>query len=396
MTASGPELPTPGTEIPSPPWWRPFKNVPLIMLAVASLVAAVVGWTASAVIAQENAKPASTVPVGDALGGAQCRPAVPAPDAEPWIDGDGSAEQVWDDAIDPSAPVVAGRDGWAFYNDQIEENFSQGLGRRYLTVGEASAWRDYFGDLADGLAAQDIELVIQITPSATSIYPDMLPEWADGLRGSTPLDQLLASAPGIPVVDARAALLDAAQDDAVFTPVNSHWTDWGGYIGWQAFADCREALWGSTSAVPAVDGVESDGVFNEFAQYGVADATPEWTSPVFAEALPRVTVTTPAGTEERDGDRVVDLSDLPAETANPQAHSTQTALILRDSMGNALSPFWANEFAVTHQLQHRYDDWSSPPNYRSLVEQYRPDIVIVQLAERHLVNAPAPGVTAGF
>ena len=93
---------------------------------------------------------------------------------------------------------------------------------------------------------------------------------------------------------------------------------------------------------------------------------------------------------------MIDLSRLPASTVTADAWSPQTALILRDSMGNALSGLWAQQYAKTWQIQHRYDDWSSPPNYQSLVDQYKPDVVIVQLAERHLINAPAPGVGPGY
>ena len=69
---------------------------------------------------------------------------------------------------------------------------------------------------------------------------------------------------------------------------------------------------------------------------------------------------------------------------------------MRDSMGNALTPYWGQAYAKTWQIQHRYDDWSNPPNYRALVDQYQPDVVIVQLAERHLVNAPQDGITTGY
>ena len=63
-------------------------------------------------------------------------------------------------------------------------------------------------------------------------------------------------------------------------------------------------------------------------------------------------------------------------------------------MGNALSGLWAQQYSRTWQIQHRYDDWSDPPDFAALVEQYDPDVVIVQLAERHLVNAPKVG--SGF
>jgi hypothetical protein len=322
------------------------------------------------------------------------------PATQPWIDGDPAATDTWASNADLLAdPVVLGRDGWAFYNDQVEENFSQAVGRRFLTVAEVTAWRDYFETLESALAERDIELSIQISPSATSVYPEQLPEWTDGIVGSTPLDQFLAASPDLPIVDFRQDLRDAAESDAVYTPVNSHWTDWGGYVAWQTYAACRDAMYPDEDPlwVPAVDGVESTRIFNEYAAYGVPDADPAWTAPVFSEPLAEVEVAAADGTSATtDGETQVDLSKLPASTTTEGAQTSREALILRDSMGNALTPYWGQAFAKTWQVQHRYDDWSNPPNYRALVDQYQPDVVIVQLAERHLVNAPAPGIGTGY
>ena len=392
-----------GAQIPSPKWWRPIRDLPLIILAILSVGAAVIGWVTQYRLDVDASQPAA-VSASPGTGSmpasvvAACRAPVETPAAEPWIDGDGSAERVWSangDAL--AAPVVVGQDGWAFYNDQIEQNFSQAIGRRYLTVQEAQAWHDYFAGIADALTAQGIEFTIQITPSAASVYPQQLPDWTSEIRGSTPLDQLLASSPDLPIVDFRAGLREAAGADAVYTPVNSHWTDWGGYIGWQTYAACQAAMYPDDGgvAVPAVSGVKSSGIYNEYASYGIPDATPEWTSPIFAEALAQVEVTDSTGaTTLTDGAAPLDLSKLPGSTRTADARSEKTALILRDSMGNALSPYWAQEYAQTWQIQHRYDDWSSPPNFKALVDQYHPDVVIVQMAERHLMNAPT--ATSGY
>lgn len=399
MTASG--VPVHGAEIPSPVWWRRFRNIPLIILTVLSLVAAIVGWTVQYQLDHTN-NATAPVPTGDedvtSAPDGVCRRPVDLPAQSPWVDDRAAAESAWAAQSEQlAAPVVRGEDGWAFYNDQIEQNFSQAVGRRLLTVGEVRKWSDYFTSIDEALADQGIELTIQITPSASSVYPEQLPEWARDLRGPTPLDQLLLADPDLPIVDFRADLREAAEENPVYTPVNSHWTDWGGQIAWETYAACHAALYPDNPAieVPETSGVQNKGIFNEYAQYGIPDATPEWTAPVFSTPLPDVTITDKdQNTKTVSGGSALDLTLLPATTANENSASPQTALILRDSMGGALSTYWAQQYAHTWQLQHRYDDWSSPPNYASLVAQYKPDVVIIQLAERHLVNAP-PG-TSGY
>jgi len=401
MTATGPDI-VHGAQLPSPRWWRRYRDLPLVLLTIASLVAAVVGWVTQYRLDTAAAAPAPVSSSPGTVGGDAdaCRPGIAQPDSEPWIDGDGEASSRWEaNAAALADPVVRGRDGWAFYNDQVEENFSQAVGRRFLTVAEVGAWHDYFSALDTALAEQGIELSIQISPSATSVYPEQLPAWTDGIVGSTPLDQFLAASPDLPIVDFRHDLRAAAETNAVYTPVNSHWTDWGGYIAWQSYAACHDAthpdaepLW-----VPDVDGVESTRIYNEYADYGIPDAGPAWTVPVFAEPFGDVEITTADGTVTTvEGTSQVGLGMLPASTETAGARSDRTALILRDSMGNSLTPYWGQVFAKTWQIQHRYDDWSSPPDYRALVAEHQPDVVIVQLAERHLVNAPAAGVTAGY
>lgn len=403
MSATGGADIVHGAGIPTPRWWRRYRDIPLVVLGILSIVAAIVGWVTQYRLDAAANAPAAVAPASDGAEdavAAACRPAVDAPAAEPWIDGDNNAKATWDaNEAQLANPVVLGRDGWAFYNDQVEENFSQAVGRRYLTVSEVEAWHDYFSTLDKALADQGIELSIQISPSATSVYPEQLPEWTDGIVGSTPLDQFLAASPDLPIVDFREALREAASADAVYTPVNSHWTDWGGYVAWHAYAQCHDAMSPDAEPlwVPGVDGVESTRVFNEYAQYGVPDAEPAWTVPDFTEEFAPVAVTDGQGaTTTTDGISPVDLSKLPATTETEGAKTDKTALIMRDSMGNALSPYWGQEFAQTWQIQHRYDDWSNPPNYRSLVDQHKPEVVIIQLAERHLVNAPAPGITTGY
>ncbi|TQJ32730.1 alginate O-acetyltransferase AlgX-related protein [Microbacterium sp. SLBN-146] len=401
MTATGPDI-VHGAQIPSPRWWRRYRDIPLVVLAILSVAAAVIGWVTQYRLDTAASAPAAVESASrvDGAAAAACRASIAPPDGQPWIEADGSAAEVWAANADALAgPVVTGRDGWAFYNDQVEENFSQAVGRRYLTVAEVEAWHTYFVTLDSALREQGIELSIQISPSATSVYPEQLPEWTDGIVGSTPLDQFLAASADLPIVDFRADLRAAAESDAVYTPVNSHWTDWGGYVAWQTYAACHAAsepadapLW-----VPEVDGVESTRVFNEYAASGIPDAEPAWTVPVYAEPFADVQVTAADGTVTMtDGVTQVDLGMLPASTRTENARSDRKALILRDSMGNALTPFWGQSFLETQQIQHRYDDWSNPPNYRALVDQHQPDVVIVQLAERHLVNAPAPGITTGY
>jgi hypothetical protein len=290
---------------------------------------------------------------------------------------------------------LRGENGWTFWGDYIELYASQAVGRATLSASQVENWVSYYGSIRDMLQAQGIEFYIVVTPSTSSVYPEELPAWMQDLRGSTIMDQFMSRAADLPVVDIRQPLIDAKTPDVnLFSWSNSHWTDYGGYVGWQSIADCVDALYpeGPALEVPAVAGHEVVGDFNEWASYGVPSPGEDWAVPLFEEPLDPYVYTDASGaTVEAPGDTKLDLLQLPVETRTEDSWTGKSALILRDSMGSALSPYWAQAYSPTWQVHHLYAGFESFPDYRALVAQHSPDVVIVQLAERHLVNAPPDG-----
>lgn len=380
--------------------WRHVRYLPLILLLIAGLVAGAVGFITDRRLRAEEARPASIEPtVGpddttDPTAEA-CRPAVEPPAQEPWLEGDAvAAEAVWTAHVEEtSSPIVRGEDGWIDWGDVQGMNFSQAIGRRTLTVGEVERWTTYFATLQSALAEQGIPFYVVITPSKFGVYPDELPTWAQEIRGSGPVDQLLAAGGDLPLIDLRADLRAAAEDDAVFSRINSHWNNYGAYVGWQRVAACLgEAApeLGDLSG-PAIDGVGVDATSNEWADYGVAAGEADGSYPVYSEPLGEVSVTNADGiTEVFPGDHAVGLDDLPVATTTVGAGSTASALVFRDSFGSALSIPLQQAFARTWQVRHNIDFGpGNQPDILALAAERSPDVVIFQVAARHLNFPPA-------
>ena len=229
----------------------------------------------------------------------QCHPAVEPAPAEPWLDGDpAAAEAIWQaHAAELAGPTVLGEDGWVFWGDVQNQNFSQAVGRRVLSEAETADWADHLRGMRDTLAEQGIPLYIMITPAKWSVYPEDLPLWAQEIRGSGPLDQLIHAAPDLPIIDSRTQLRQASTEHQTFSRVNSHWTDYGAYVAWDSAAACIAAVTPELGdlAPPEMDGVVAPVDDNEFAPYGFANAVPDWTTPVFTEPLAPVTIVSGAG-----------------------------------------------------------------------------------------------------
>lgn len=391
---------------PPPPgrgvrWRRRLAYVPLALLVIASIILLILGSRASA-IQQQNQNnypvPSAAAPASLDTVAATCQPPVDSAAQEPWLEGDGSAETEWQShAEEIGRDYLVGPEGWIFWSDYVEGYASQAVGRTTLNVEQLQNWVSYYGSIRDSLENQGIEFSIIVTPSTSSIYPEQLPTWMQPLRGSTIMDQFMAMASGLPVVDLRQDLIEAKTPDVnLFSWSNSHWTDYGGYQGWKQIAACDNVMYpdGPQLRVPKTSGFTILGDFNEWASYGVQSPGEDWAAPVFTEPLQDVTYTDKDGvTATVAGSTPIDAGWLPVTTSVDQSWTGKSALILRDSMGSAISPYWDQAYSSTRQIYHQWGGFDKFPDYPALVAEYKPDVVILQLAERHLVNAPPFGAS---
>ncbi|MGO4536383.1 alginate O-acetyltransferase AlgX-related protein [Leifsonia sp. 2MCAF36] len=381
--------------------WGRLYYVPLVVLFTLSAVAAGTGYAVKKHI--ETAPPALDKPAA-VSGPAKtsttalpevCHPAVEKPKQQLWLTGKADqAEKVWDaHKGDLSKDYVTGKDGYVFWNDIQAMNFSQAVGRRALSVDEAADWHTYLASLRDELKAKGIPFYVVVTPAKWDVYPQELPDWAQSIRGSGPLDQLMHQYPDLPIIDLRAPLRDASKTTPTYSRVNSHWTDYGAYVGWKTVADCINTTDPTLGplTVPASTGVTTTDENNEFAPYGISSPVPDWTTPTYDPQLKSVDLTKKDGTTTTvDGATATDLSLLPVSTKTTGAATSKSLLFLRDSMGNGLSVTVQQEFAQTWQLRHNFDaaEPGGLPDVAQLISQHKSDIVILQVAERHLNFPP--------
>lgn len=383
------------------PWYR---YIALAVLAILTALMAGVGtwvnvaWSTPASTAGSGTAGSGWGDVGaEAMG--VCRPSVESAPTSTWQgSGADSAEAVYQEHADAwSTPYVLGEDGWVFWGDVQANNFSQAIGRRFLSAAELDAWYSYFSVISSKLDELGIPFYIVVAPAKWAVYADDLPSWTDEIRGQTPLDQLIAAHPDLPIIDLRSQLIDARSTAQTYSRVNSHWTDFGGWVAWNAIAGCIQATapqLGSISA-PPIEGATVIGDFNEFADYGIVNPEPDWTAPIYSVPLAPVTVTSvaDASTTIQAGADRTQLLSLPVITTNASAASNLRLLFAGDSFGTMLSAPMQQTFSSTYQLRHFIDYLADEqPDFATLVRDYSPDVVIFELTQRHLNLPPtAPG-----
>ena len=387
---------------------RIWHFVPLALLMVVVLVLAVIGGgtrLANRAAAVQQQKAVLAQASQEATLPASCTSTqFPAHPSDVWT-GDRTAGSEAAFAAHPEAQGmrVEGRDGFDFWGDAQSQNMSQALGRAPWLDSQLAQWVTYFEGLDKQLRKDGRDLVIVVAPAKWELYRDRLPEWTQGLQGQTHLEQFLQHSGDLPVVDVRDAMQEAKQKAPVFSAVNTHWTPYGAYSAWGQTVECGAALYPgsvwSKLQVPAVTGIESATAPNEFTPYGDSSTVQDWTSPVTAGTSKpvRSTVTNKDGKQQAGpSDGAVGLLEMPAHTESDSGAGR--ALILRDSTGEALAPFWAQAFQSTCQIRHNldYGDKSSSQRADVVAEAKRcgADTVLYVFTERYFSQAP-PTLPAG-
>lgn len=289
---------------------------------------------------------------------------------------------------------VEGLNGFNFWGDAQASNFSQALGRGPWHDDQLAQWIAYFQDLDEQLSADGRQLLIAVAPAKWELYRENLPEWTADLQGRTHLDQFLERSGDLPVVDVRKAMAEAKEDAPVFSAVNSHWTPYGSFVAWEQMVDCGselypESVWADIEA-PELVGIEAQEAPNEFAPMGDSTSPEDWTVPLLHPQSNQGVHSTVTGEDgaEREGraDGYVGLLEMPATTNSEDG--TGTALILRDSTGEALSQIWSRSFAETCQIRHNLDTPASRPDVVAEAEACDAEVVLYVFAERHFSQQP--------
>lgn len=287
---------------------------------------------------------------------------------------------------DPNYAVM-GRDGWMFLGDVHKMNFSQALGRRQMTAEELDVWALTYQAQKEWLDARGIPVLFVVGPAKWGVYPEQLPTWTEGVRQQTIFDQMLEAHPDLDLVDLRPGLRDASLTNDTYPPLNSHWTEYGGYVGWEQLSgEINQVLPAAKASVPALVAVDTRDAQdeNEYASMLGIQAPNQWTYPVLASPLPDVTIVNDDGTTRSvPGTLETEYLDMPRMTTSEAAPNDVRALILRDSMSDSLSPYYQSSFDTLWQVRHDIDDPGLAPNIPALVDTFKPDIVIIEMAERY-------------
>ena len=284
----------------------------------------------------------------------------------------------------PTSLVLPGQGDWLYLDDQA--SIDAFLGVVPFTADQLIRLRAEIERRRAWLAARGIAYIFLIAPNKQTIYPEYLP--ADLRPGGrqTRAHQFLAAVKDLPiaadVVFPDDSLVAAKAEGELYYRRDTHWNGFGAYVGYRAALERTEQVLGWPVSMLALrrDQIVDANIPN--GPHG-GDLAIMMNITHGAEAATQVSFTTPT---------CAVATTPPANEDNPpkgfawtcaaDGHG-QRALLLHDSFGWSMIPFYAASFASFRSIE-------SQPSFADIVryvEAEHPTLVIEERVERHFWGA---------
>ena len=259
-------------------------------------------------------------------------------------------------ATSPAEDVIYGRDGWLYYAETLDDYQN----RATLTDEEVRQIAQTIADMQAYCEARGAQFVFTIAPNKNSLYPEHMP--ARYLQSDSPgnyekLKPLLEEY-GVHYADLFTFLSE--QDEILYLKTDSHWTNRGAALAHDLLME--------TLGLPHTAFAEAEYTTAETHRGDLYEMLyPKGTA---REAQQAYETTFSYVSEPRTAE------DILIQTTSPDAPNGRL-LLCRDSFGNALHPFLAEDFreaTITRQMPY------------PLEQVQAGDTVIVEIVERNLAN----------
>jgi hypothetical protein len=279
----------------------------------------------------------------------------------------------------PAPTSVVRADPWLFLrNERVLEDF-----RRVdpFTDAELALWGTELERRRLWLESQGSHYLLVVPPNKETVYAEAMPAWATRAPGPSRLQQLTAylkATSKVTVVDLTAALESKKGEGRLYHFTDTHWNDLGAFVGYQEVAR-RLAEW-FPALRPA--GLDQYVVSEELVPGGDLARTcglkldlPE----------PQIQLRARPGFDLARNDKGQPLTFDRMDVRGQRRFVTQapageipSAVILRDSFGEALIPFLSRHVRAATWI------WTYDFPADTLTE-LRPSVVIQELVERKLM-----------
>ncbi len=281
-------------------------------------------------------------------------------------------------------------DGWYFLGNGHHQETDQALGRHSFTPSHPEQWIKAAADISDVCRLHLIPCLFVISPAKWSIYRDKLenhPRFRQGAHSIFDNLQCLAPAYKVDLLDLRQDLVDSRKNADTYSPRDSHWNGYGAYVAWTRIAARLKTYFPRVEFFSPGEPV-SIATSNEWDEATKLTGRPGeniFTFPVFSQPFPDFEMRYDDGPWTlQSGSRIALMSELPLSTRNATAPAKLKALLIRDSVGDIISPYFHSSFVETYQRYHALNVPDKTPSVSALLREHAPDVLIFLITERYL------------
>ncbi len=261
--------------------------------------------------------------------------------------------------------VLLGSDGWMYYTNEGNLDYYQRV--KPLSETQTAKINANLLEIRKRLDSNGIKFLLVIAPNKESVYPDHLPAGIPRADNPTWADQITTALQASPmrVLDLRPVLQDARRDGQVYFKTDTHWNPLGARAAYDEILTRLQPDFPILKPHPLSD-------FDPVTEVSSGDLAElihlkgDITEPFIA--LHARFEKPSKGLKNPPTGQMITVMPDPA---------LPKAVIFRDSFFNGLQPFTSEHFSRVVYVSDFKVDFN-------LIAEEKPDIVILEVAERYL------------
>lgn len=271
--------------------------------------------------------------------------------------------------MSPEDDVIMGNNGWLYYSETLDDYYN------VPTISDRGINNIAYSMklLSDNITASGSEFVLCFAPNKNTLYPDNMPSNYIQSANVGNLERVEAAMVNYGVNYLSLKDLFNSKDEVYYRAKDSHWNYEGALIAYNAIMDKTTLSHNDYSDLIFAESYEWTGDLSNMLYASGA--------PLDEQLVPMRTF----GYQYTSKQKKVEANRI--DTYNHEG--TGTALIYRDSFGNTIIPYFAENF------ENCYFSKITPYNTAD-VTTYQPDVTVIELVERNIPNLAkaAPIMTA--
>ena len=259
----------------------------------------------------------------------------------------------------PNSKVIQGKNGWLYFDKTINDYMRS----NNLTEDEIHKIYVDLKQTSDYLQSKGITFLFTIAPNKNSIYPENMPLRFTPNSNKSNL-QLLSdyfNKMDFQYIDLYRVLMEEKDDQQLYHKKDTHWNNYGAYL---VYYEILSNLGVKVKEVGSLSYQKREDYFGDL-QKMLTPAFKIYDQQIYFDIDSTYTYK----------NKLKSFEDMLIETN--KSDSNGTIVMFRDSFANALIPYISNSFNKAVYLR-------AFPYDLSKIEEYAPDYVIIEIAERNI------------